>query len=62
VAASIVKAPCSKAFYHVAAKSIEMHGGIGFSWMYPLIFISSAPIGELLFGSPSVHRERMATL
>ncbi|WP_459976699.1 acyl-CoA dehydrogenase family protein, partial [Mycobacterium avium] len=32
ISASIAKAYCSSAYYHIAAESIQMHGGIGFTW------------------------------
>ena len=32
VAASIAKSYCSSAYYDIAAESIQLHGGIGFTW------------------------------
>ena len=62
-AASIAKTYCSKAFYHVAAESIQMHGGIGFTWEHPAhLYFKRAKSAEVLFGSPSWHRERLARL
>ncbi|QNJ93316.1 acyl-CoA/acyl-ACP dehydrogenase [Mycolicibacterium fluoranthenivorans] len=62
-AASIAKTYCSKAFYHVAAESIQMHGGIGFTWEHPAhLYFKRAKSAEVLFGSPSWHRERLAGL
>lgn len=62
-AASIAKTYCSKAFYHVAAESIQMHGGIGFTWEHPAhLYFKRAKSSEVLFGSPSWHRERLAHL
>jgi alkylation response protein AidB-like acyl-CoA dehydrogenase len=63
VAASIAKVYCSQAFYHIAAESIQMHGGIGFTWEHPAqLYFKRAKSGEVLFGSPSAHRERIAEL
>lgn len=62
-AASIAKVYCSNAFYHIAAESIQMHGGIGFTWEHPAhLYFKRAKSSEILFGSPSAHRERIASL
>lgn len=63
VAASIAKVSCSQAFYHIAAESIQMHGGIGFTWEHPAhLYFKRAKSSEVLFGTPSAHRERIARL
>ena len=35
LAASIAKTYCSTAYSHIAAESIQLHGGIGFTWEHP---------------------------
>ena len=63
VAASIAKTYCSTAYYHIAAESIQMHGGIGFTWEHPAhLYFKRAKSSEILFGSPASHRERIARL
>jgi alkylation response protein AidB-like acyl-CoA dehydrogenase len=63
VAASIAKVYCSQAFYHVAAESIQMHGGIGFTWEHPAhLYFKRAKSSEALFGWPADHRDRIAKL
>jgi alkylation response protein AidB-like acyl-CoA dehydrogenase len=63
VAASIAKVYCSRAFYHVAAECIQMHGGIGFTWEHPAhLYFKRAKSSEALFGWPAHHRERIAAL
>ena len=63
VAASIAKVYCSQAFYHIAAESIQMHGGIGFTWEHPAhLYFKRAKSSEVLLGSPAAHRERIAEL
>ncbi|WP_029115722.1 acyl-CoA dehydrogenase family protein [Mycobacterium sp. URHB0044] len=63
LSASIAKVYCSQAFYHIAAESIQMHGGIGFTWEHPAqLFFKRAKSAETMFGSPSAHRERIAKL
>ncbi|WP_030168109.1 MULTISPECIES: acyl-CoA dehydrogenase family protein [Actinomycetes] len=62
-ATSIAKAYCSQAFYHIAAESIQMHGGIGFTWEHPAhLYFKRAKTSEQMLGSPSFHRERIAEL
>jgi alkylation response protein AidB-like acyl-CoA dehydrogenase len=63
VSASIAKVYCSTAFYHIAAESIQMHGGIGFTWEHGAhLYFKRAKSAEVLFGSPAAHRERLAHL
>jgi alkylation response protein AidB-like acyl-CoA dehydrogenase len=63
VAASIAKVYCSRAFYHVAAEGIQMHGGIGFTWEHPAhLYFKRAKSSEALFGWPAHHRDRIASL
>jgi alkylation response protein AidB-like acyl-CoA dehydrogenase len=60
-AASLAKAYCSEAFFHCAAESIQIHGGVGFTWEYdPHLYFKRAQAGEQLLGDPSHHRERIA--
>ncbi|WP_343232205.1 acyl-CoA dehydrogenase [Mycolicibacterium sp. CBMA 361] len=63
VAASIAKVYCAKALYHIAAEGIQMHGGIGFTWEHGAhLYFKRAKSSEVLFGSPTAHRERIARL
>ena len=60
-AASLAKAYCSEAFFHCAAQSIQIHGGVGFTWEYdPHLYFKRAQAGEHLLGDPAHHRERIA--
>ncbi|OOL33380.1 acyl-CoA dehydrogenase [Rhodococcus rhodochrous] len=62
-AAAIAKTYCSEAFYHIAAESIQMHGGIGFTWEHHAhLYFKRAKASELLFGSPAHHRARLEVL
>lgn len=59
--ASIAKVYCSEAFYHCAAKNIQVHGGIGFTWEHPAhLYLKRAKASQLLFGDPTYHRELLA--
>lgn len=63
LAASIAKAYCSDAFYHIAAESIQIHGGIGFTWEHPAhLYFKRARSSQTLLGSTGHHRERVAQL
>ncbi len=60
-AASSAKAYCSDAFFHCAAETIQIHGGIGFTWEHPAhLYFKRAKATESLFGDAAFHRERVA--
>ena len=62
-AASMAKARASDAAWEVCKASIQVHGGIGFTWEHDLHFLlkRARAIGKL-FGSAADHRERVASL
>jgi alkylation response protein AidB-like acyl-CoA dehydrogenase len=61
VVASVAKSYCSEAYFHAAAESIQIHGGIGFTWEHPAhLYFKRAKSSELLFGDASYHRELLA--
>ncbi len=61
LAASIAKTYCSTAYYRIAAESIQLHGGIGFTWEHPAhLYFKRAKGSETLLGSPAFHRELIA--
>jgi alkylation response protein AidB-like acyl-CoA dehydrogenase len=61
VAASLAKAYCSDAFSRVAGETIQVHGGIGFTWEHDAhLFFKRAKASELLLGAPAYHRELLA--
>ena len=60
-AASSAKAFCSDTFFHCAAETIQIHGGIGFTWEHAAhMYFKRAKATETLFGDPAFHRERVA--
>jgi alkylation response protein AidB-like acyl-CoA dehydrogenase len=62
-AVSIAKAFCTDAFYRCAADTIQIHGGIGFTWEHDAhLYFKRAKSSQLMFGSPQHHRERLAAL
>jgi alkylation response protein AidB-like acyl-CoA dehydrogenase len=63
IEAATVKAFCSDAFLNAAADSIQLHGGIGFTWEHPAhLYFKRAKASQLLFGDPAHHRAELATL
>jgi alkylation response protein AidB-like acyl-CoA dehydrogenase len=58
-AVSLAAFACADAFTSVAATSIQMHGGIAFTWEHPAhLYFRRARADAELFGSPALHRER----
>lgn len=58
VVAAVAKVFCSEAFFRVAAETIQVHGGIGFTWEHPAhLYFRRAKSSEYLLGSPVKHRE-----
>ena len=61
VAASLARCTASEAFFRCAAESIQIHGGVGFTWEYDLhLYFKRARASESLLGDPAFHRERVA--
>ncbi|MBA9004764.1 acyl-CoA dehydrogenase family protein [Thermomonospora cellulosilytica] len=63
MAAALAQAYASEAFFHAAGENIQIHGGIGFTWEHDAhLYFKRAKSSQLLFGSPALHRERVAKL
>jgi alkylation response protein AidB-like acyl-CoA dehydrogenase len=63
LAASMAKAYASDAGWRVCASSLQVHGGIGFTWEHDLhFFLKRAKVDGLLYGSAGEHREAVAQL
>ena len=61
VVASLAKSYCSETYFHASAESIQIHGGIGFTWEHSAhLYFKRAKSSELLFGDASYHRELLA--
>jgi len=61
VAASMAKAYASDAGWRVPNASIQVHGGIGFTWEHDLhFFLKRGRANAALFGDAKWHRERVA--
>jgi alkylation response protein AidB-like acyl-CoA dehydrogenase len=60
-AAPLAKSYCTEAFFHCAAESVQIHGGIGFTWEHDAhLFLKRARGSLALLGAPSGDRERIA--
>lgn len=58
-AISLAAFACADAFTAIAAASIQMHGGIAFTWDHPAhLYLRRARADAELLGSSSFHRER----
>ena len=59
--AALAKWQCSDALVHVAEQTIQVHGGIGVTWEHSAhLYYRRAVSSELLLGSSSEHRDRLA--
>ncbi|WP_439813588.1 acyl-CoA dehydrogenase family protein [Zavarzinia sp. CC-PAN008] len=58
-AISLAAFACADAFSKTTADSIQMHGGIAFTWAHPAhLYLRRARADAQLFGTPAYHRER----
>jgi alkylation response protein AidB-like acyl-CoA dehydrogenase len=63
LAASVAKAYASDAAWRVTASSLQVHGGIGFTWEHDLhLWLKRARCGAAYFGDSRWHRDRVAEL
>jgi alkylation response protein AidB-like acyl-CoA dehydrogenase len=63
LAASMAKAYAADAGWNVTASSLQVHGGIGFTWEHDLhFFLKRARTDGYLLGSARSHRDRVAEL
>ncbi|MGH7786325.1 MAG: acyl-CoA dehydrogenase family protein [Candidatus Binatia bacterium] len=62
-AASMAKACLSDVYSRTTNRSVQIHGGIGFTWEHDIHFwFKRAKWNEYAFGDATYHRERLATL
>ncbi|HOB48760.1 MAG TPA: acyl-CoA dehydrogenase family protein [Mycobacterium sp.] len=60
---SIAQATASTAFSRIAADTIQVHGGIGFTWEHQAhLYFKRAATDAALLGSAEQHRDRVAEL
>ena len=62
-AAALAKSHVTDIAVRTARAAVEAHGGIGYTWEYPLhIFLKRAMFDRTAMGSPSTHHDRMALM
>lgn len=63
VDAAIAKAWCSDAYQSLAAETIQLHGGVGFTWEHDAhLYFRRARFDAAFLGDATFQRERVATL
>jgi alkylation response protein AidB-like acyl-CoA dehydrogenase len=61
--AALTKAHVTDGAVLVAREAVEAHGGIGYTWDYPIhVFLKRAIFDRAFLGGPRVHRQRMAEM
>ncbi|MCU1658767.1 MAG: putative acyl-CoA dehydrogenase, partial [Pseudonocardiales bacterium] len=60
-AASLAGTYCSQTYFHVAAETVQIHGGVGFTWEHDAqLYFRRAKASELMLGTPADHRRVLA--
>jgi alkylation response protein AidB-like acyl-CoA dehydrogenase len=60
--AAVAASLCAEIYVHCAESSIQVHGGIGFTWEHSAqLHLKRARSGFELFGAPAAHRRAVAT-
>jgi alkylation response protein AidB-like acyl-CoA dehydrogenase len=63
MAASVAKAAAAEGAWKATADSLQVHGGIGFTWEHDLhLYLKRAVVDGLLLGSAAQHYRRVAEL
>ncbi|WP_276940272.1 acyl-CoA dehydrogenase family protein [Ferrimicrobium acidiphilum] len=63
IAAATAKSTCGDAYFRVAAASIQVHGGIGFTWEHDAhLYFKRAKADQILFGNGPAQRRKLAHL
>ena len=60
-AASVARVMVSSAYFEAAADTIQLHGGIGYTWEHDAhLYYKNALSGKVLFGGPGEQLDRLA--
>jgi alkylation response protein AidB-like acyl-CoA dehydrogenase len=63
VAVALAKSACCEAAVLAAEESVQLHGGIGFTWEHPAhLYLKRAKAASVLFGTPGAHLAALAPL
>jgi len=61
--AAVAGAVCTDAVIRTALETVQLHGGVGFTWEHPAHYFVRRALGdEAVFGSSRAHRARIADL
>jgi acyl-CoA dehydrogenase len=61
--AAVAGAVCTEAVIRVALDTVQLHGGVGFTWEHPAhVYVRRALADEAVWGSARAHRARIAEL
>lgn len=61
--AALAKAHCTDVAVKTIRAAVEVHGGIGYTWEYPLhLLLKRAMYDRMVLGSPAILRNRVAEL
>lgn len=60
--ASVAKVFCSDAYFRCAAQTVQIHGGIGFTWEHSAhLYLKRAKTSQAYLGTPTQHRALVST-
>jgi alkylation response protein AidB-like acyl-CoA dehydrogenase len=63
LAAAVAGAQTAVALDHVAGESLQLHGGVGFTWEHDLhLYLRRAKVDSVLHGDAAAHQERVCDL
>ncbi len=63
VAVALAKAACSDVALKAAQETVQLHGGIGFTWEHPAhLYLKRAKAGSIGYGTADAHRAALAVL
>jgi alkylation response protein AidB-like acyl-CoA dehydrogenase len=63
IAAAVAHAFVGPVAVRSAEECVQLHGGVGFTWEYPIhLYLKRAKSDSLAYGSAAVHRSALATL
>ncbi|WP_405493374.1 acyl-CoA dehydrogenase family protein [Nocardia sp. NBC_00511] len=63
IATAVAAAYCGEIAVHAAEEAVQLHGGIGMTWEYPVhLYLKRAKADQIALGSPARHRAALAGL
>lgn len=63
IATAVAQSWCSEVAVHAAEEALQLHGGVGMTWEYPVhLYLKRAKADQIALGTPGAHRARLATL